>query len=401
MFDVLTYLSSMYSATYVPILCLKEQETVAVFPEWAKDILLKLDSDERHGSNGLDFDFFQTNDLLYVGIIRNLSAGNTVIVGPVSSIPVTKCTIKSILRSNSFDAESEIHLAEFFDRTPQFTIYQLLNIMNLIYTELNGKSIDVLDKYYTINSNVESEVGSSNIRAMIERKENESFRNTYFLEREFFCAIEKGDVAKIETLSKNVSAFTEGIMAADHLRQAKNIFISTITLACRSAITGGFDIESAYQMEESYISMAESMNNIPSITLLNMNALIDYAKRVSKVRFPGNISSSMFNCLQYISNHTNKRITVEGIADELNINRCVLSKKFKDEMGINISSYIIKKKLEEAESLLCYTDKTISEISNYLWFATQSHFQNVFKKQYGITPKEYRLKNRGSYYANI
>ena len=50
----------------------------------------------------------------------------------------------------------------------------------------------------------------------------------------------------------------------------------------------------------------------------------------------------------------------------------------------------MRRKLEEAKSLLIYTDKTISEISEYLCFSTQSYFQNVFKKKYGQTPKEFR-----------
>ena len=50
--------------------------------------------------------------------------------------------------------------------------------------------------------------------------------------------------------------------------------------------------------------------------------------------------------------------------------------------------------LEEAKSLLRYSDKTLSEISSYLCFSSQSYFQNVFKRKYGITPKQYREKAR-------
>ena len=74
------------------------------------------------------------------------------------------------------------------------------------------------------------------------------------------------------------------------------------------------------------------------------------------------------------------------------MDRTTLSKKFKRELGFNISSYIMRRKLEEAKSLLNYTDMTISEISEYLCFSSQAYFQNVFKKKYGITPKEYRKK---------
>ena len=68
-------------------------------------------------------------------------------------------------------------------------------------------------------------------------------------------------------------------------------------------------------------------------------------------------------------------------------------KKFKKELGFNISSYIMRRKLEEAKSLLTYSDKTVSEISEYLCFSSQSYFQNVFKAKYGMTPKKFRDTN--------
>ena len=41
------------------------------------------------------------------------------------------------------------------------------------------------------------------------------------------------------------------------LRQAKNIFISSTALTTRHAIAGGLDIETAYQLSDSYIQEAE------------------------------------------------------------------------------------------------------------------------------------------------
>ena len=58
-------------------------------------------------------------------------------------------------------------------------------------------------------------------------------------------------------------------------------------------------------------------------------------------------------------------------------------------------------KLEEAKSLLTYTNKSLSEISSYLCFANQSYFQRVFKKKYGITPNEYRKQSSINTSLNI
>ncbi|MGN0831254.1 MAG: helix-turn-helix domain-containing protein [Candidatus Ornithospirochaeta sp.] len=49
--------------------------------------------------------------------------------------------------------------------------------------------------------------------------------------------------------------------------------------------------------------------------------------------------------------------------------------------------------LREVKSRLKYTDKSLTEISNYLCFSSQNHFQNSFKKHYGITSLKYRKTN--------
>lgn len=134
------------------------------------------------------------------------------------------------------------------------------------------------------------------------------------------------------------------------------------------------------------------MSDSTAITILSGTAVLDFTKRVADAKIPKDMSQEIFKCIQYISNHVNQTLSVEQIAEVLNMDRSTLSKKFKRELGFNISSFIMRRKLEEAKSLLHYTDRSISEISEYLCFSTQSYFQNVFKKKYGITPKEYRMQ---------
>ncbi len=71
-----------------------------------------------------------------------------------------------------------------------------------------------------------------------------------------------------------------------------------------------------------------------------------------------------------------------------------MMRRFKEELGIHIGAFITRCKLEEAKSLLTYSNKSLAEISSYLCFSSQSYFQNVFKRKYGITPKQYREKAR-------
>ena len=94
--------------------------------------------------------------------------------------------------------------------------------------------------------------------------------------------------------------------------------------------------------------------------------------------------------MQYISLHLNEPITIDDVAAAIKKSRTYTTSKFKAETGYTVSEYISLKKMQEAKTLLKYTEKSIAEISEYLCFSSQPYFSNVFKKRYGITPLEYR-----------
>lgn len=72
------------------------------------------------------------------------------------------------------------------------------------------------------------------------------------------------------------------------------------------------------------------------------------------------------------------------------ISRSVLSTRFKASTGVNLSDFITDKKIDEAKRLLTYTKSSVSDISEYLAFSSQSHFSAKFKQKTGMTPNEYR-----------
>lgn len=247
------------------------------------------------------------------------------------------------------------------------------------------------DDYRDFFSNsMYTKIAKKHSESLLNRKENENYHNSYYFEQEFYGYVERGDIEGLYELLKQVPEITEGEVAYDSLRQAKNILITTIAIITRHAITGGLDIETAYQLSDAYIQEAERLSDFESVSVLNAVAVMDFTKRVSETKFSAGMSLEIFKAMQYISNHVNKPLSVKEVADYLQIERSTLSKKFKRELGFNISTYIMRRKLEEAKSLLNFSDRTISEISEYLCFSSQSYFQNVFKKKYGMTPKEYR-----------
>ena len=118
--------------------------------------------------------------------------------------------------------------------------------------------------------------------------------------------------------------------------------------------------------------------------------LVDFAQRVARSKMPQGMSQEIFNSVQYITQHINEAIQVGDVAEHIGRSRSWLCARFKKELGFDISHFIMRCKLEEAKSLLTYSDKPLIEISNYLCFSSQSYFQNVFKRKYGVTPKQFR-----------
>lgn len=386
------FLGTLYNCTYIPIHYYIDQDLISIFPSWALPIDELLLYNNAAISQGITFDYIVTDENLFMGIVRNEETNQNVIIGPVSTIRLSADDIHRIIVDYALDEQAFEAMETYFERTPSFSLNQFLNILSLINHRLNGKFIDVLSLQMGKNTQVENTVAQNHSSSLMERKEYESYHNTYYFEQEYYGYVEKGDVSGLELFLKNVPQFQEGKIAEDFIRQAKNIFISTIALTTRHAIAGGLDIETAYELSDSYIQEMEKMSDSASVYALNVSAVFDFTRRVCDAKIPHGMSLEIFKCIQYIANHINTDISVEKIANELNMDRSTLSKKFKRELGFNISSYIMRRKLEEAKSLLSYTDKTISEISEYLCFSTQSYFQNVFKKKYGLTPKEFRKK---------
>lgn len=386
------FLGTLYNCTYMPIHYYIDQDLISIFPSWALPIDELLLYNNAAISQGITFDYIVTDENLFMGIVRNEETNQDVIIGPVSTIRLSADDIHRIIVDYALDEQAFEAMETYFERTPSFSLNQFLNILSLINHRLNGKFIDVLSLQMEKNTQVENTVAQNHSSSLMERKEYESYHNTYYFEQEYYGYVEKGDVSGLELFLKNVPQFQEGKIAEDFIRQAKNIFISTIALTTRHAIAGGLDIETAYELSDSYIQEMEKMSDSASVYALNVSAVFDFTRRVCDAKIPQGMSLEIFKCIQYIANHINTDISVEKIANELNMDRSTLSKKFKRELGFNISSYIMRRKLEEAKSLLSYTDKTISEISEYLCFSTQSYFQNVFKKKYGLTPKEFRKK---------
>lgn len=83
-------------------------------------------------------------------------------------------------------------------------------------------------------------------------------------------------------------------------------------------------------------------------------------------------------------------LSVKTLADQVYLHPVYLSKIYKAETGEALGDYIIRMRMERAAHLLRHSSKKIYEITSELGYQNPQYFSKMFKKQYGMTPNEFR-----------
>ena len=96
----------------------------------------------------------------------------------------------------------------------------------------------------------------------------------------------------------------------------------------------------------------------------------------------------------YFKDNYNKQISIEQYAEEhlMSVNWFIHS--FKSVMKISPMQYIISLRISMAKGYLENSAKNISEISNEVGYDNALYFSRLFRKYTGMTPTEYRKRNR-------
>lgn len=131
------------------------------------------------------------------------------------------------------------------------------------------------------------------------------------------------------------------------------------------------------------------------ISLLFIDMFSHFDKHAPKVvSAPSDTYITRIDC--YISNNLDRAITLDDMANELHVCSRQVSRIIKKEYGCTLVELINRRRMGVAAMLLINTGLRTQEIALSVGYASEKNFRNNFKKQYGVTPTEYREQRKKS-----
>ena len=97
--------------------------------------------------------------------------------------------------------------------------------------------------------------------------------------------------------------------------------------------------------------------------------------------------------MSYIDQHLRDELTQKDVAAHVHLNPSYFSVFFKEQVKMNFSEYVTRRRIQRAKEIMISTDLPISEIAEEAGYKTAKYFIKLFKENEGMTPSAYRKIN--------
>lgn len=97
----------------------------------------------------------------------------------------------------------------------------------------------------------------------------------------------------------------------------------------------------------------------------------------------------MDNILEYVERHYAEKLTLSDIADKFYVSESTITLTFRKKMGVSFYHWVTQRRLIAAKNLI-EGGQLLEEVAQAVGFSDYSSFFRAFKREFGISPKQYR-----------
>lgn len=99
------------------------------------------------------------------------------------------------------------------------------------------------------------------------------------------------------------------------------------------------------------------------------------------------------NAVSMMKNTSDTCNSISNLAARLNVSRATITRLFQKHLNVSPGVYWNNIKMETAKTMLSNSSKSIKEIAEILNFENQFYFSTVFKRETGVSPREFRKRS--------
>lgn len=142
------------------------------------------------------------------------------------------------------------------------------------------------------------------------------------------------------------------------------------------------------------VVLSERIGYRPLVSGIVMHILSSIYYKEKNRSYTDSVSIEKINDARLLMKDIDCQLSTEQISEEVGIGYSKFRKLFKEYTGLSPAQYRLHQKLVKAKELLSTSGMNISEIAYYLKFDNPGQFSAFFKKREGITPGEFRSRNK-------
>ena len=311
--------------------------------------------------------------------------------GPVLQNPVRPERLAQLIRAGLLPFRSKAELTAHYEACP------LLDDRHLFYSGKLLETLFIEDAPFCDLTEVEPNTGTpideGYYSQTLDYRTRQFQHVPYAIELEVCRMIANGDTASSKHILQDINRMPRAKLANTPVRSLKNSLICSCTFMARAAISGGVKPDEAFTLSDAFIQRIEAASATNDLSGFEAEMIEDFTTRVQSTR-NARYSTTVNQAMQYIDAHLSEPITIPEIASTVYHNANYLCGLFKRETGETIHTYILRKRVEEAEYYVRHSSDPIAEIAAFYQFCSQSHFVQCFRKFMGETPGVCRSQSR-------
>lgn len=216
----------------------------------------------------------------------------------------------------------------------------------------------------------------------------------YAFENEMMHAVEHGQTQFEDRFAASVYTESFERRASDPVRNAKNYAVIMNTLLRKAAERGGVHPIYLDQISSEYALQIENRSDFAEVSELMGEMFRTYCRLVREHTGKG-YSLLVQNTILMIDADISADISPRELAVVQNVTPAYLSTVFHRETGKTLSEYIRERRMAVAAQLLTATKLQIQTVALHCGIMDVQYFSKLFKKQYGVTPTQYRDRVTG------